>query len=114
MFLFIEEQEEEVDSLDESSEVHDNVGFLPKNGANGSKSVNLDMVGNDPMLNAEVVSGSELFWQRLWALCKIRSILVSKMFIFFNILKSTENKIAHKPIDFGILRLMGRINVIFS
>ena len=61
-----------MDSDEESNNGHDNVGFLQKDGARGSNSVNLDMVGNDPMLNAEVVSGSQLFWQRLWALCKIK------------------------------------------
>ena len=63
--LIAEEQEEEADSDDESINVQ-------KNGATAPKSVDLDMVETDPMLNAEIITGSQLFWQRLWALCKIK------------------------------------------
>lgn len=75
VFLKLEEQEEGVDDDDDDDGVHDKGGLIKKNDSSIPAVINMDMAQNDPMLNADVVSGSQLFWQRFWILCKIKALI---------------------------------------
>ena len=70
-FKFTEEEEEGTE-LESIASIEDKDRSVKVNGEATPKQINVDIINNDPMLNAECVTGKQLFWQRLRALCKIR------------------------------------------